>query len=73
MNFGRRVEDLKGIFFFIFVSLLFAQETHNLEIIWTIPGNPNLNLFGYNSVSGDVDGDGHLDILVAGDTYTGTG
>ncbi|MDH5684063.1 MAG: VCBS repeat-containing protein, partial [candidate division WOR-3 bacterium] len=60
------------IIFLVFLTG-FAQETHNLEIIWTIPGNPNLNLFGYNSVSGDVDGDGHLDILVAGDTYTGTG
>ena len=58
---------------FLFASFLFAQETHNLEIIWTIPGNPALRAFGINLASGDVDNDGHSDIIVSADTYTAVG
>jgi Secretion system C-terminal sorting domain/FG-GAP repeat/FG-GAP-like repeat len=61
----------------ILLSLLFlsgfAQETHNLEIIWTIPGNPVLYAFGVTMAGGDVDNDGHSDIIVSADTFDENG
>jgi len=58
---------------FILSSFLFAQETHNLEIIWTIPQNRDLRSFGYNLASGDVDNDGRPDIIVSADTFDESG
>jgi len=51
------------------ITNLFAQQTHNLQVIWTIPGNPVLMAYGYNLTSGDIDNDGHPDIIVSADTY----
>ena len=41
----------------------------NLDVIWTIPGDTALQHFGASIASGDVDGDGIPDILVASDTF----
>jgi FG-GAP repeat/Secretion system C-terminal sorting domain/FG-GAP-like repeat len=64
-------------FILILLSLLsltcFAQETHNLEIIWTIPGNPVLYGFGVTMAGGDIDNDGHQDIIVSADTFDENG
>jgi hypothetical protein len=57
----------------VFVSIILAQETHNLEIIWTIPGNPVLYAFGVNMAGGDIDNDGHSDIIVSADTFDENG
>jgi len=75
-NVNRKRKILIGAIPILVVLLFltgFAQETHNLEIIWTIPGNPVLFAFGYNMASGDVDNDGHPDIIVSADTYTAVG
>ncbi|MDH5187171.1 MAG: hypothetical protein OEW70_08930 [candidate division WOR-3 bacterium] len=58
----------------LFISqIISAQETHNLEIIWTIPGNPILYAFGYNLVGGDIDNDGRSDIIISADTFVESG
>uniref|UniRef100_A0A7C6EAU8 T9SS type A sorting domain-containing protein n=1 Tax=candidate division WOR-3 bacterium TaxID=2052148 RepID=A0A7C6EAU8_UNCW3 len=66
-------KSIVSIVIFLVFLTGFAQETHNLEIIWTIPGNPVLCAFGFNLTSGDVDNDGHPDIIVSADTYTAVG
>ncbi|HTW91016.1 MAG TPA: FG-GAP-like repeat-containing protein [bacterium] len=57
------------------VALLAArawpQPTQSLDVIWTIPGDTSLYAFGASLASGDVNGDGIPDILVACDTYDG--
>jgi len=57
----------------LFPANLFAQQTNNLQVIWTIPENPILRLFGHDLAHGDIDNDGHQDILVSADTFTGAG
>jgi len=64
------------VYFMIFLlglTSLFAQQTNNLQVIWTIPENPILRLFGHDLAHGDIDNDGHQDILVSADTFTGAG
>jgi hypothetical protein len=72
-----RINSANGKWFVIgllfIISLLPAQETHNLEIIWAIPGNPVLYAFGYNISGGDVDNDGRSDIIVSADTFDESG
>lgn len=62
----------------VFISILFAllfltgfaQETHNLEIIWG-KGTPEDTLFftyGSELTSGDFNGDGYSDIALNGDS-----
>jgi hypothetical protein len=46
-----------------------SQPTENLDIIWTIPGDTSLYAFGASLASGDVNGDGIPDVIVACDTY----
>ena len=58
---------------FLFSTHLIAQQTNNLQVIWTIPGNPILRSFGHDLAHGDIDNDGHQDILVSADTFTGAG
>jgi hypothetical protein len=62
--------NLRGIFWFIpiLISFLFAQETHNLEIIWQKASPDSVTDFGRCIASGDVNGDGFSDILVLGDS-----
>jgi hypothetical protein len=43
--------------------------TEDLDIIWTIPGDTSLDAFGASLASGDVNGDGIPDLIVASDTY----
>jgi len=46
-----------------------ALITENIDIIWTIPGDTALKMFGLSLASGDVNGDGVPDIGVASDTF----
>jgi len=61
------------VFVLVAVALLagqgWAQLTENLEIIWTIPRDTSLLIFGADLASGDFNGDGVPDIAVACDTY----
>jgi hypothetical protein len=56
---------------FIFANFLFAQETHNLEIIWErgTPGDTLFFTYGSELSSGDFNGDGYSDIVVNGDSW----
>ncbi len=47
----------------------YPVTTENLDIIWTIPGDTSLYAFGASLASGDVNGDGIPDVIVACDTY----
>jgi hypothetical protein len=57
----------------LFVALLavpaHALITENVDVIWTIPGDTALQAFGSSLASGDVNGDGVPDIVVASDMY----
>jgi hypothetical protein len=54
--------------FLIFASFLFAQETHNLEIIWMKTSPPSVLYFGRCIAAGDVNGDSFSDIMIVGDS-----
>lgn len=54
--------------FFILLTLIFAQQTHNLEIIWVKTSPESVFNFGRCIASGDVNGDGFSDIMVVGDS-----
>ncbi len=45
-----------------------ALITEDIDVIWTIPGDVSLFAFGASLASGDVNGDGIPDIMVASDT-----
>ena len=45
-----------------------ALMTENIDIIWTIPGDTAFDPFGASIASGDVNGDGIPDVVVASDT-----
>jgi hypothetical protein len=47
----------------------YSVTTQNLDIIWTIPGDTSLEEYGMSLASGDLNGDGIPDIVVAADTY----
>ncbi len=47
----------------------YALTTENIDIIWTIPGDTALDYVGASLASGDVNGDGVPDIVVASDTF----
>lgn len=51
----------------------YPVTTENLDIIWTIPGDTSHDCFyfGASLASGDVNGDGISDVIVAADTYDG--
>ncbi|MFB0509442.1 MAG: integrin alpha, partial [bacterium] len=53
---------------FILASSLFAQETHNLEIIWQKTSPDSVFCFGRCIASGDVNGDSFSDIMIVGDS-----
>ena len=57
----------------VFAALLavpaYALTTENIDVIWTIPGDTALQAFGSSLASGDVNGDGVPDIVVASDMY----
>jgi hypothetical protein len=67
--------NVRGILWFILIliSFLFAQETHNLEIIWErgTPGDTLFFTYGSELSSGDFNGDGYSDIVVNGDSWVG--
>lgn len=60
------------VFISILFSLLFltgfAQETHNLEIIWQKASPESVFYFGRCIASGDVNGDSFSDIMIVGDS-----
>ena len=60
------------IMFFVFLSnLLFAQQTNNLEVIWTKASPESVLYFGRCIASGDVNGDSYSDIMIVGDSVVG--
>jgi hypothetical protein len=46
-----------------------ALTTEDIDILWTIPGDTALRAFGASIASGDVNGDGVPDIVVASDAH----
>jgi hypothetical protein len=52
----------------LLVGSAYPLATEDIEVIWTIPGNTALRAFGASIASGDVNGDGVPDIMVASDT-----
>jgi hypothetical protein len=62
--------NFRGSFWFILIlsSSLFAQETHNLEIIWEKGSPDSVFYFGRCIASGDVNGDSFSDIMIVGDS-----
>jgi hypothetical protein len=52
----------------VLVVPAYPLTTEDLDIIWTIPGDTSLDFFGSSLASGDVNGDGVPDIMVAADT-----
>lgn len=55
-----------------FVSIVLAQETHNLDVIWE-RGIVDFLFYSYGDEisSGDFNGDGYSDIVVNGDSWVG--
>lgn len=47
----------------------YSLITEDIDIIWTIPGGTAFSPFGASVASGDVNGDGVPDLVVASDTY----
>jgi hypothetical protein len=58
--------NLRGIFCFVsfLICFCFAQETHNLEIIWQKASPESVFAFGRCIASGDVNGDSFSDLIV---------
>jgi hypothetical protein len=67
-----RKSKVPKVFISILFSLLFlsgfAQETHNLEIIWQKASPESVFAFGRCIASGDVNGDSFSDIMIVGDS-----
>lgn len=61
-------KSIISVFIFLIFLTGFAQETHNLEIIWMIPCNRELVAFGFNLAHGDINNDGYADIVISADT-----
>jgi len=53
----------------VLVVPAYPLTTEDLDIIWSIPGDTSLDFFGSSLASGDVNGDGVPDIVVASDTF----
>ena len=65
----RKLSKVFITIFFILVFLTgFAQETHNLEIIWVKTSPDSVFAFGRCIASGDVNGDSFSDIMIVGDS-----
>jgi len=68
MNRKNKVsKGFTSIFIFLVFITGFAQETHNLEIIWQKTSPESVFYFGRCIASGDVNGDSFSDIMIVGD------
>jgi hypothetical protein len=73
MKYRGKFKVIASVSLFVFVSIVLAQETHNLEIIWErgTPGDTLFFTYGSELSSGDFNGDGYSDIVVNGDSWVG--
>jgi hypothetical protein len=71
MKYHGKFKVIASLSLFVFVTIVIAQVTHNLEIIWE-KGTPEDTLFftyGSELTSGDFNDDGYSDIAVNGDSF----
>jgi FG-GAP repeat len=68
MQCREKLKVIASLSLFLFVSIIFAQETHNLEIIWQKASPDSVFAFGRCIASGDVNGENLSDIMIVGDS-----
>ncbi|MCX8015244.1 MAG: FG-GAP-like repeat-containing protein [candidate division WOR-3 bacterium] len=74
--YNNKKEEVRIVFcllmmFLLVCSNLYAQQTHNLQVIWQKTSPDSIIAFGRCIASGDVNGDGYSDVMIVGDAIVG--